>query len=41
LLVKIAIVPPKELTAVERECYEKIKANRTFNPRSNFNQMVI
>jgi curved DNA-binding protein len=41
LLVKIAIVPPKELTAVERECYEKIKANRTFNPRSNFNQIVL
>ncbi|WP_293342818.1 J domain-containing protein [Microcoleus sp. CAWBG58] len=41
LLVKIAIVPPKELTAVERECYEKIKANRTFNPRSTLNQMVL
>ena len=41
LLVKIAIVPPKELTTVERESYEKIKANRTFNPRSNLNQMVL
>ena len=41
LLVKIAIVPPKDLTAVERECYEKITANRTFNPRCNFNQMVL
>ena len=39
LLVKIAIVPPKDLTAVERECYEKIKANRTFNPRSNLSQL--
>jgi len=41
LLVKIAIVPPKELTAQERELYEKIKANRTFNPRNTLNQMVI
>ncbi|MEG3896009.1 MULTISPECIES: J domain-containing protein [unclassified Microcoleus] len=41
LLVKIAIVPPKELTAQEREWYEKIKANRTFNPRSNLNQMLL
>jgi curved DNA-binding protein len=35
LLVKIAIVSPKELSSVERDAYEKIKANRTFNPRSN------
>ncbi|MFS8119275.1 MAG: DnaJ C-terminal domain-containing protein [Microcoleus sp.] len=41
LLVKIAIVPPKELTAEEREFYEKIKANRTFNPRNILNQMVL
>jgi curved DNA-binding protein len=41
LLVKIAIVPPKELTSIERESYEKIQANRTFNPRSNLNQMML
>ena len=41
LLVKIAIVPPKELTAEEREFYEKIKANRTFNPRATLSQMVL
>jgi curved DNA-binding protein len=41
LLVKIAIVPPKDLSATERECYEKIKADRTFNPRSNLNQMLL
>jgi len=41
LLVKIAIVPPKELTALERECYEKIQANRTFNPRSNLSQALL
>jgi len=41
LLVKIAIVPPKEITTLERECYEKILANRTFNPRSNLNQELL
>jgi curved DNA-binding protein len=35
LLVKIQIVPPKELTQLERDCYEKIAANRSFNPRSH------
>jgi len=38
-LVKIAIVAPKELSAIERECYEKIKENRSFNPRSNLKEM--
>lgn len=38
-LVKIAIVAPKDISAVERECYEKIKSNRSFNPRSNLKQM--
>ncbi len=41
LLVKIAIVPPKEITTLERECYEKIQENRTFNPRSNLNQGLL
>jgi curved DNA-binding protein len=35
LLVKLQIVPPKELTQLERDCYEKIAANRSFNPRSH------
>ena len=33
--VKVQIVPPKDLTAVERDCYEKIAAQRSFNPRSH------
>jgi curved DNA-binding protein len=33
LLVKIQIVPPKELSQMERDCYEKIAASRSFNPR--------
>ena len=35
-LVKLQIVPPKQLNALERECYEKIAAQRSFNPRSHF-----
>jgi curved DNA-binding protein len=38
-LVKIVIVPPKNLSAVERELYEKIRANRSFNPRSHLQQI--
>jgi curved DNA-binding protein len=32
-ILKIQIVPPKELSTLERECYEKIAANRSYNPR--------
>ncbi len=41
LLVKIAIVSPKDLSAVEREYYEKIRANRSFNPRSHLQQVQL
>jgi curved DNA-binding protein len=34
-MVKVIIAPPKEISAVERECYEKIRANRTIDPRSH------
>jgi len=33
-LVRVVIVPPKELSAIEREYYEKIRANRSYDPRS-------
>lgn len=39
LLVKIAIVPPKELSAIEREYYEKIRSSRSFDPRSHLQQV--
>lgn len=39
LLVKIAIVPPKDLSSTEREYYEKIRDNRTFNPRDRLPQV--
>ena len=38
-LVRIAIAPPKDLSPVEREYYEKIRANRSFNPRSHLQQI--
>ena len=40
-LVKVAIVPPKDLTPQEREYYEKIRAIRTYNPRSHLPQMKL
>ncbi len=38
-LVKIVIVPPKDLSPIEREYYEKIRASRSFNPRSHLSQV--
>jgi curved DNA-binding protein len=35
LLVTIQIVPPRDLSPAERECYEKLRSLRTFNPRAN------
>lgn len=38
-LVRIVIVAPKEISAIERELYEKIRANRLFNPRSHLHSV--
>lgn len=38
-IVKVVITPPKDLTAIERELYEKIRANRSHNPRSALKEM--
>ncbi|HEY9828486.1 MAG TPA: DnaJ C-terminal domain-containing protein, partial [Stenomitos sp.] len=38
-LLKIQIVPPKDLSAAEREHYEKIAAARSFNPRSQLESL--
>lgn len=35
LMAKITIVPPKEISATERELYEKVRANRSYDPRQN------
>lgn len=37
--VKVAIAPPKDLSTQEREYYEKLRAIRTYNPRSHLAQM--
>jgi curved DNA-binding protein len=34
-LIKIAIASPKEITQQEREYYEKLRDIRSYNPRSN------
>lgn len=40
-LVRVLIVPPKELSALEREAYEKIRDHRSFNPRSHLQQVKL
>lgn len=40
-LVKLLVVPPDELSAIEREYYQKIAANRTFNPRSSLSSITL
>jgi len=40
-LVKVAIAPPKELSQQEREYYEKIRAIRTYDPRSHLQQVKL
>ncbi|MEB3338818.1 MAG: DnaJ C-terminal domain-containing protein [Leptolyngbyaceae bacterium] len=40
-IVRVVIVPPKDLSPLEREAYEKIRANRSFNPRSHLQQIKL
>ncbi|MBH8566267.1 DnaJ domain-containing protein [Nostoc sp. CENA67] len=40
-LVKVAIVPPKDLSQQEREYYEKIRAIRIYNPRTHLQQVKL
>ena len=40
-LAKIIIATPKTISTAERELYEKIRAARTFDPRSNFTQVML
>jgi curved DNA-binding protein len=39
--VKVAISPPKDLSQQEREYYEKLRAIRTYNPRSHLQQVKL
>lgn len=40
-MVRVVIVPPKEISATEREYYEKIRSSRTFDPRSNLKDVKL
>ncbi|MBZ8180276.1 DnaJ C-terminal domain-containing protein [Oscillatoria salina] len=40
-LVKIAIATPKDITPTEREYYEKIRAARSYNPRSHLSHVSL
>ncbi|MEG5008201.1 DnaJ C-terminal domain-containing protein, partial [Microcoleus sp. B5-C4] len=41
LLAKLLIVTPKDLSAIEQECYEKIQANTSFNPRTQLEEIKL
>jgi curved DNA-binding protein len=40
-LVRVAILPPANPSAIEREYYEKIRANRSSDPRSHLQQIKL
>ncbi len=39
--VKLVVVPSPKLSSIERECYEKIRANRSFDPRRDLQQIQL
>jgi curved DNA-binding protein len=41
LYAKLQIVTPQDLTAIEQECYEKIQANTSFNPRAHLEDIKL
>jgi curved DNA-binding protein len=41
LFAKLQIVTPRQLNEIEQECYEKIQANTSFNPRSQLEEMTL
>ena len=38
-IIKLQIVSPKEISDIEREYYEKIRANSNFDPRANLDEV--
>ena len=40
-IVKLQIVSPKDLSPIERECYEKIQANSSFDPRTGLEEVKL
>jgi curved DNA-binding protein len=41
LFAKLQIVTPQELNTIEQECYEKIQANTSFNPRAHLEEIKL
>jgi curved DNA-binding protein len=41
LMVKLQIVSPKKLSEIEQDCYEKIQANSSFNPRTTLEEVSL
>lgn len=41
LFAKLQIVTPQDLNAIEQECYEKIQANTSFNPRAHLEEIKL
>jgi curved DNA-binding protein len=41
LLAKLQIVTPQDLSEIEQECYEKIHANTSFNPRTQLEEIKL
>jgi DnaJ C terminal domain len=37
-MVRLQLVTPKDLSPAERECYEKLRTSRSFNPRASIEQ---
>jgi curved DNA-binding protein len=41
LFAKLQIVTPQQLSQIEQECYEKIQANSSFNPRAQLGEIKL
>jgi curved DNA-binding protein len=41
LFAKLQIVTPQDLSEIEQECYEKIQANTSFNPRAQLEEIKL
>ena len=41
LFAKLQMVTPQDLSAIEQECYEKIQANTSFNPRAPLEEITL
>ncbi len=41
LFAKLQIITPQDLSSIEQECYEKIQANASFNPRTQLEEIKL